>query len=223
MIAVEDTVLILLAAGRSDRFGAGNKLDEQFLARPLGLHVAVALEDMPFRERLVVVDGCTIDYAAHHFSVLHNEVPDRDMASSVRMGVDCARAHDAAAVLIALADMPRVTAAHIYRLFDAAADLDGQAVVASSDGTTPRPPVLFGRDRFEEVLAITGDQGARDLIQSGRHVVANAAELIDVDTREDLERLRELVHAPEALMRPDSHLLRAGSSEERQAAIDSLG
>lgn len=222
MIAVEDTVLILLAAGRSRRFGEGNKLEEQFLARPLGLHVAVALEDMPFRERIVVVDGCAINYAAHRFSVLHNEAPDRDMASSVRMGVECARARDAAAVLIALADMPRVTAAHIYRLFDAATDLDGKAVVASSDGVTPRPPVLFGRDRFEDVLAITGDQGARDLIQAGRHVVTNAAELIDVDTKDDLERLRSLVHAPEALTRPDSHVLRAGSSEERRAALDNL-
>ena len=102
MIAVEDTVLILLAAGRSDRFGEGNKLEQQFLARPLGLHVAVALEDMPFRERIVVVDGCTIDYAAHRFTVLHNNATDRDMASSVRMGVDCARARDAKAVMIAL-------------------------------------------------------------------------------------------------------------------------
>ncbi|KQN91116.1 MobA [Sphingomonas sp. Leaf231] len=223
MIAVEDTVLILLAAGRSERFGdVASKLDQPFLSRPLGLHVAVALEDMPFRERIVVVDGCTIDYAAHNFTVVHNDAPDRDMASSVRMGVDCARAHDARAVVIALGDMPRVTAAHIYRLFDAAKDLDDQAVVASSDGTTPRPPVLIGRGRFDEILAITGDQGARDMIQAGRHVVANAAELIDVDTPADLERLRELVHAPEALTRPDSHVLRAGSTEERRAAVQDL-
>lgn len=221
MIAVEDTVLVLLAAGRSERFGdVHSKLDQPFLSRPLGLHVAVALEDMPFRERIVVVDGCSIDYASHRFTVMHNDAPDRDMASSVRMGVDCARAHDAAAVLIALADMPRVTAAHIYRLFDAAADLDDQALVASSDGVAPRPPVLVGRGRFEEMLAITGDQGARDLIQSGRHVVTNAAELIDVDTREDLEKLRALVHAPEALTRPGSHVLRATDPEARRAAIE---
>ncbi len=223
MIAVEDTVLVLLAAGRSERFGSGaSKLDQPFLARPLGLHVAVALEDLPFRERIVVVDGCTIDYAAHGFTVIHNDAPHRDMASSVRMGVECARAHDAKAVLIALGDMPRVTAAHIHRLFDAAADLADDAVVASSDGVAPRPPVLIGCGRFDAIMAITGDQGARDLIQAGRHVVANAAELIDVDTPEDLERLRALVHAPEALTRPDSHALRAGSADERRAAVDNL-
>ncbi|PZQ59610.1 MAG: nucleotidyltransferase family protein [Sphingomonas taxi] len=223
MIAVEDTVLILLAAGRSERFGdTFNKLDQPFLSRPLGLHVAVALEEMPFRERIVVVDGCTIDYARHGFRVLHNEAPDRDMASSVRMGVECAKARDASAVLIALADMPRVTAAHIYRMFDATEGLDDDAVVASSDGRTPRPPALFGRGRFDDVLAITGDQGARDLIQSGRHVVTNAAELIDVDTPDDLEQLRALVHAPEPLSRPDSHALRGGDAEARINAVRDL-
>ena len=198
MIAVEDTVLVLLAAGRSERFGAENKLEQPFLARPLGLHVAVALEDMPFRERIVVLDGCSIDYAAHGYRVLHNNAVERDMASSLRMGVEQAQVGDAAAVLIALADMPRVTAAHVLRLFDAAADRGDAAVVASSDGVAPRPPVLLGRDRFDEVLAIRGDQGARALIQAGRHVVTHAAELIDVDTPDDLARLRTLVHAREA-------------------------
>ncbi|MBY9063946.1 nucleotidyltransferase family protein [Sphingomonas yunnanensis] len=213
MIAVEDTVLVLLAAGRSERFGdIGSKLDQPFLARPLGLHVAVALEDMPFRQRIVVVDGCTIDFAQFGFFVTHNDDPERDMASSVRIGVECARAHDAKAVLIALADMPRVTAAHIHRLFDAS-EMGERAVVASSDGRSPKPPALFGRARFDELLAISGDQGARDLIQSGRHVVTNGAELIDVDTPEELEALRELVHAPEALSRPDSHVLRGGDAE----------
>lgn len=220
MIAVEDTVLVLLAAGRSERFGdIGSKLDQPFLSRPLGLHVAVAVEDMPFRERVAVVDGCLLDYTQHGFRVVHNLDPTRDMASSVRLGVECARARDAAAVMIALADMPRVTAAHMYRMFDAARDLGDMAVIASSDGATPRPPALFGRGRFDEVLAISGDQGARDLIQAGRHVVTNAAELIDVDTPAELEQLRALVHAPEALTRPDSHALRGTDAAARLEAF----
>ena len=201
MIAVEETVLVLLAAGKSERFGdIVSKLDQPFLARPLGLHVVVALEDMPFRERIAIVDGCALDYGAHGFTVLHNDDPDRDMASSVRMGIARARAMDAAAVLIALGDMPRVTATHIYRLFDAS--VDNRSIVASSDGVAPSPPVLFGRDRFDELLVISGDQGARDLIRAARHVVTTPAELIDVDTPEELERLRALVHDPAAHTRP---------------------
>ena len=200
MIAVEDVVLILLAAGRSARFGdVGSKLDQPFLNRPLGAHVAVALEDVPFRERIAVVDACRVDYSRHGFRVVRNADPVRDMASSVRLGIAAARTHDIGAVLIALADMPRVTATHVYNLLAA---VDGpDAVVASSDGVAPRPPAVFGRDRFEFLTTLTGDAGARDLILAGKHVVTTPAELIDVDTPEELERLRTLVHAPEALTR----------------------
>jgi molybdenum cofactor cytidylyltransferase len=47
---------------------------------------------------------------------------------------------------------------------------------------------------------LTGDKGARELVQAGRHVVTSPAELIDIDTPEDLEKLRQLVHAPERLV-----------------------
>ena len=192
MLRVEDTTLVLLAAGRSERFGdIGAKLEHEFLGRPLGLHVAVALEDLPFRERIAVTGRARLDYAAHRFRVMPNDDPAAGMASSIRIGVGCARAQGAAAVLIALADMPRVTAAHIHRLFDAAKD--GDAVVASSDGRDPKPPALFGAERFDLLLSLEGADGARDLVRSGRHVVTSPAELIDVDTPEDLKRLSALV------------------------------
>ncbi len=191
MLTVERTTLVLLAAGRSARFGdVGSKLEAPFLGRPLGLHVAVALEDLPFRERIVVTGRARLDYAAHGYRVMPNPAPDEGMASSVNIGVGCAKAQGAAAVLIALADMPRVTAAHVLRMFDAARN--GDTVVASSDGRDPKPPALFGADRFDFLLALDGDEGARDLVRSGRHVVTSPAELIDVDTPEELERLRAM-------------------------------
>ena len=192
MLRVEDTTLVLLAAGRSARFGdVGSKLDEVFLGRPLGLHVAVTLESMPFRERIAVTGRAELDYRAHGFRVLHNEAAASGLASSVKLGIDCARASGAAAVLIALADMPRVTAAHILRLFDASTGPD--TVVASSDGREPKPPALFGAGRFDFLLSLDGDSGARDLVRAGRHVVTSPAELLDVDTPADLEQLRALV------------------------------
>ena len=195
-LEVETTILVLLAAGQSTRFGVANKLDEDFLGRPLGLHVAVALEDMPFRERIAVTDDCGIDYGAHRYRVMTNPDPARGMASSLRIGVACAREQGADAVLIALADMPRVTAAHVYRMFEVT---DGfGSVVASSDGRNAKPPALFGRDRFDALLAMRGALGARDLIRAGRHVVTSDAELIDVDTPVDLARLRALVRYPAA-------------------------
>lgn len=200
MIRAEDVVLVLLAAGTSERFGnIAAKLEEPFLGRPLGLHVAVALEAVPFRDRIAITGAATLDFAAHGFRTIANPDPARGMASSVKIGVEAAKAMDADAVLIALADMPRVTATHILNMLDAV-DAD-DAVVASSDGETPHPPALFARDRFDALLALDGDMGARAMIRRGKHVVTTAAEMIDVDTPEELEQLRELVHDPEARTR----------------------
>ncbi len=191
MTRAEDVVLVLLAAGRSERFGVANKLEADLLGRPVGLHVVTALEDVPFRTRMVVRDGGDLDFTTRGYTEIRNEQPGLGMSESVKLGMACAQAMDAAAVLIVLADMPRVTAAHIHRLLDAADGAD--AVVASSDGVKPKPPALFGRDRFDTLLGLTGDEGARDLIRAGRHVVTDPAELVDIDTPADLDRLRALI------------------------------
>ncbi|SOB78649.1 molybdenum cofactor cytidylyltransferase [Sphingomonas guangdongensis] len=192
MIYAEDAVLVLLAAGLSSRFPSGNKLEAEFLGKPVGLHVATALASVPFKERLVVTDGCKLVFDG--YDVVHNDVPAEGMGRSVRLGVARAKELGARAVVIALADMPRVTAAHVYRLLDAAVGDD--AVVASSDGAQPRPPAVFGAARFDFLLTLEGEAGARDLVRAGKHVVTAPAELIDIDTPEDLDRLMELVRDP---------------------------
>ena len=188
MIAPDNCALVLLAAGRSQRFGAADKLRADYLGQPLALHVVTALEDIPFKERLAVVSGTDLDFARRGYALLHNDDPGAGMSGSVKLGVAAARDLGCTAVAIVLADMPRVTAAHLYRLLDAA---DGaEAVVASSNGVHPSPPAVFGSGRFEALMLLEGDEGARDLIRAGRHVIAPEAELLDIDRPEDLERLR---------------------------------
>ena len=58
MIDAENVVLVLLAAGQSSRFGMQNKLEAEFLGKPVGFHVTTALESIPFADRIVVTDGC---------------------------------------------------------------------------------------------------------------------------------------------------------------------
>jgi len=191
MIAAEEVVLVLLAAGRSERFGAADKLEADLNGTPLGLHAVATLADLSFRARLAVRSGCALDFAVHGYVDIANPRPELGMSGSVRLGVARARAMGAAAVLIALADMPRVTVAHVRRLLEAGGAAG--AVVASSDGMKPTPPALFGRDRFDALLGLTGDAGARDLLRGGRHVVADPAELVDIDTPEELQSLRDRV------------------------------
>ena len=187
MIEPETTALILLAAGKSERFGLSDKLTEMFLGQPLGMHVVTALEAVPFAKRVAVRDGVKLDYAARGYHEVHNSRPEEGLSLSVKMGVEAARGQGIEAVLIALADMPRVTAAQIYRLFDA--ENGPETIVASSDGVNPKPPVLFGAARFDALEKLEGENGARELILAGRHVVTHPDELIDVDTEEELDEL----------------------------------
>jgi molybdenum cofactor cytidylyltransferase len=190
MLKPDQVALILLAAGRSVRFNDGDKLAEPFLDKPLAYHVVTALERVPFCARIAVVSDTALDFAALGYDVIENPDPSLGQARSLCFGVARAQELGAEAVLVALADMPRVTAAHIRRMMDAA---DGPGtIVASSDGVHPMPPALFGKDLYPELLALQGDHGARDLIRRGHHVIAPPTELVDVDTQEDLRALREL-------------------------------
>lgn len=190
MIAAERTALVLLAAGRSARFGAGEKLEQDYLGQPLAFHLVTAMEGVPFAARFAIVSNTALDFAGRGYRVIANPAPETGIAGSLRLGIAAAQEAAMEAAVVALADMPRVTAAHIHRLLDAADSAD--AVVASSNGVNPCPPCVFGAGRFAELLEVTGDQGARALIRGGRHVIAPADELADVDTPGDLEALRAL-------------------------------
>lgn len=194
MIKPDRIALVLLAAGHSRRFNDGDKLAEPFLDKPLAFHVVTAFEAIPFLTRIAVVSDTTLDFAARGYQVVENPDPSLGQARSLCHGVTAAQEAGADAVLVALADMPRVTAGHVYRLCDG---FDGPgAIVASSDGVQPTPPVLFGKDRFADLMRLDGDRGARELIKGGHHVVAGPGELVDVDTQDDLRELRELYGLP---------------------------
>ncbi|MBB5710266.1 nucleotidyltransferase family protein [Sphingomonas xinjiangensis] len=184
----ERTALVLLAAGRSQRFGAADKLAAPLAGKPLALHAVAALESIPFLIRVAVVSGTSLDFASVGYRTVRNPDPARGQSRSLAQGVAAAQDAGAEAVLVALADMPGVTAAHVLRLFDAVEG--GDAIVASSDGDKPSPPALFGQAWFPALMASEGDQGARALIRRGGQIVAPVSELVDVDTPEDLERLR---------------------------------
>lgn len=184
MIAAEATVLILLAAGRSSRFGSGNKLAADLDDRPVVTHVLSALASVPFRARIAVVGD--YEQAFPGYEIVRNLNVAKGQSHSLRLGVEAAQAFSAEAALVALADMPRITTTHVLRLLEAADGPD--TVVASSDGTALSPPALFGRNRFDTLLALDGDEGARALIRGGIHIVTRPDELIDIDTPADLIR-----------------------------------
>ena len=183
-------VAVLLAAGKSRRYGA-DKLGAMIDGRAVIDRSATRLAAVPCSEKIAVVGPAS----AHKpfllslgFRVVENAQPEDGISSSIRHGVACARAKGADGVLIALADMPFIEVAHFDRLIDRAIRSD-DGLSFSVSGTRRTPPAVFTAQRFNALLALTGDAGARALLQQADMscgVAAPNAMLRDIDRPADI-------------------------------------
>lgn len=181
--------LVLLAAGRSQRFG-GNKLGAVLAGRPLIAHSLDALADAPVDLRIAITGPHTPPTPGYARIAL--DPADAPQSRSVVLGIAAARAARADAVLIALADMPLVPAAHITALLAA---FDGDRL-ASRGPHGPLPPVLFGAAHFAALASLSGDRGAGALLRDAPAIALSDRAAIDIDTPEDLARAESLIRSP---------------------------
>jgi molybdenum cofactor cytidylyltransferase len=184
MTAYADIAVALLAAGQGVRFGS-DKLVAEFEGEALGLKAARMLFGLPFASHIVV---CRPDseLAEHYkklgFDVVANDQPERGQAHSLHLAVKAAMMSNAKALLVALADMPFVSVAHLTAMVT---KYDG-VITASTNGHSPMPPAIFPRDVWPDLLATSGDAGARALLKVAKLVAAPEGELRDIDTPADL-------------------------------------
>ncbi len=188
---------ILLAAGRGTRFGGdklwaplGNASLDVPAATPLGVaaatHLVAALPDA-----IAVVRPRDTQLAQRlcdsGLRIVECANADDGMGASLACGV--AAAQDADGWVVALADMPWITPATIEAV--AAAVAAGADIAAPAYRGERGHPVGFARYHFASLAALTGDAGARSLIERfpDRLVLIDVGDpgvIRDVDTRRDL-------------------------------------
>jgi len=188
---------LVLAAGRSRRMGAANKLLCPIDGQPMVARV-VAAASASKAAPVVVVTGHERDRVAAALAgaaveLVHNPDYAEGLGGSLKTGV-AALDDDIDGVVVCLGDMPEVSAALIDRLIDAFDPDAGHAICVPTHAGRRGNPVLWGRRYFAEIGAISGDVGARHLI--GEHadaVVMVACDdpgiLLDIDTPEALAAL----------------------------------
>lgn len=191
---------IVLAAGRATRMGEPKVL-LRLGGRTLLAHVLAAGQASRC-DAVVVVAGpnaAEVRREAEPFGarVVDNPRYAEGMATSLAAGIAALPPACEAAVIL-LGDQPRVSAAAIDRLIDTYR-ATGKPMLLSRYGDVAGAPALFGRLLFPEAAALTGDAGARRL--AARHpdwvteVPLAADEAWDIDTPEDLARLRRAVQS----------------------------
>lgn len=185
MIAPERIAAVVLAAGGSVRFGA-DKLVHPLNGKPLGAHAADVIAGLPFAHRFAVVpvgnrQRATI-YVSRGFDLIPNPDPEQGLSSSIALAAGVAAALGAQALLLCLADMPFITRAHLALLVGAA----GTEPVTTVNAGVRSPPAIFPSAMFADLMALSGDRGARPLLDAAITVEAEAGLVRDIDTPSDL-------------------------------------
>jgi molybdenum cofactor cytidylyltransferase len=188
MVAPGDIAVILLAAGKSSRFGRP-KLSALLGGKPVAHHAASMLAECGFGWRIGIIGPDTPPLAVFGFQEIPLDPPGAPQSRSLALGIEAAARTPAKAALVALADMPLVPFTHIQAML---ASFDGQSL-ASAAGETPLPPALFGRALFPDLQALTGDRGAAPLLRSSSRLTLPEDCALDIDTEEDLARAEVLL------------------------------
>jgi len=179
---------ILLAAGKSSRFGA-NKLLHPLQGLPIALHAASALKSAFPGALAVVSPGSPLQALLEKagLRIIVSERAHEGMGESLKSGIAATREADG--WVVALADMPFVrplTHLNIERALRRGAAIAAPAYL----GERGHPVGLSGRFR-DDLLALSGDAGARLILKNhAREIhlveVDDPGVLKDIDTPQDL-------------------------------------
>jgi molybdenum cofactor cytidylyltransferase len=192
---------IILAAGRSSRMGAENKLLLPTSAGPLVRRTAdVALA--AGLEELIVVLGHqaeAVGAALHGAASLMIFNPDfaSGMASSICAGL-AAAPRDWDGAFIMLGDMPLICAASLRALISAFNPAQGRGIIAPVVSSQRANPVLWGQEHWPLLLELQGDIGGKAILAAAGDAVTDvmlddSGLIIDVDDPTSWQGIKALL------------------------------
>jgi molybdopterin-guanine dinucleotide biosynthesis protein A len=194
MTATETVAVIVLAGGRSSRFGR-DKLAEPLDGRPLLDHVIDAAGRVTSDVLVVVAPGSVLTVAGG-VRVVHDERPFEGPLAGVAAGL---AATDADIVVVLAGDMPAIVPGVLERLVAAIAATNADAVVLEVGADRPPIPMALRRSIAATLATALLADGQRRLraLPEGLHAATvperdwrdddpAGATLLDIDTPSDL-------------------------------------
>lgn len=182
--------MLILAAGASSRMRGADKL----LLHVDGLPQLrrIALQAIATGRPVFVTvpsDNPLRATALQGLAVTIVAVPDSISGISASLRAGYCAAGDSAALMILPADLPELDSADLMTVITAY-DADPTAIHRGSAGNQPGHPVVLPKDLLPNLADLSGDQGARGLIDAEQHRVKlcplpGVHAVLDLDTPED--------------------------------------
>ena len=191
--------IVILAAGASTRLGKPKQL-LQYRGKTLLAH-AIDEAVNSNADAVVVILGKDANLFKKEIDerlvrVVINSTWAEGMASSVRLGLDTLLNDKPYidAVIFMVCDQPYISSSILNELI-VTQQKSTKQIVTSDYGDSIGPPALFHKKYFKELMKLSGDAGARKIIQQNMNDVATilfSEGKIDIDTKDDYDELTRL-------------------------------
>jgi CTP:molybdopterin cytidylyltransferase MocA len=200
---------VVLAAGSSSRMPGSQKLLLEFDGTPMVRHAVEAASEGGCHQVVVVYSADDVKEAVDGAAELvHNPDAHTGMASSLKAGLRALRPEIEAAVVL-LGDQPLVGSRTVAALLRAWRREGSRPAVAVSkrtagsneshagrrEGAQWTPPVVLAREMWDELYALDGDAGARQILDGHPELldtVPAPGRPDDIDTPEDYAKILSL-------------------------------
>jgi molybdenum cofactor cytidylyltransferase len=193
---IEPVAGVILAAGGASRFGRPKQLLD-YHGKPFVRCVAESALAAGLSP-VTVVTGAYADEVEHALKdlpliLVRNETWQSGQSSSLRIGLQTLPPQTGACLFL-LADQPQVKPAIINSLVERHSRALSPVVAPLVAGRRANP-ILFDRDTFPDLFALSGDVGGRAILSKFPPAYVDWADeslLVDIDTPSDLQKLAGL-------------------------------
>lgn len=185
---------IILAAGSSRRMGDVNKLLMEWRGKTILSHVVGTSLKSVACETIVVTghenEAIARELAGYDVRLIHNPRFDEGLSTSLIAGIKALGAEVAGAAIL-LADMPDLKMETLNALINAFEEAGEPSICAPVCGARRGNPVTWPREFFPDILQLSGDRGARDLMATYKDRVQEVGVedngvLMDFDSPDDI-------------------------------------
>ncbi|WP_299675372.1 nucleotidyltransferase family protein [uncultured Tenacibaculum sp.] len=185
--------MLVLAAGKASRMGSVKQLLPYKNSSILGTVLESSIKVFNSEDIYVVLgaNAQTIKESLRNYTVNYiiNEGFASGLSSSIYSGVTKLSNYDA--ILIALGDQPKIDVTYINEMVTLY-QKNKECIVASRYDDFNGVPAIFPKTFYPKLLNLTGDKGAKQLLNSELNfikTVASSGKLLDIDTPEDYQKL----------------------------------
>jgi molybdenum cofactor cytidylyltransferase len=189
--------ILLLTAGKSSRMGQPKAL-LSIKGQPLISYQIDRLKELGLPITIVLgayADAISNSAISKEVCLILNKDFEKGMGSSIAFGTTSIRNANPEidAILVCAIDQPLIPLDHFENLLSTASKTDFSIIQSLSEVGWKGIPTLFKSNHFKALSKLTGDEGAKSIIQNNLSMVkavkAPSDSLIDIDTYEQYQNL----------------------------------